>query len=248
MKRLRNVIVAVTVAAMAPALPAAAQEPTEAQMIAEFEVAIRELRDLMMRRGEQVEGWNVGGADPDADLRRMGTGSYYFLSRSASEDSVTILTDRPIGHYAPRDWQVADTYGGEGAPAPGGQVDFVPLSARYVFASRSRADRRGDVDCFGNIDEAILYEIPDAPETEGDDTVPAMFRMTILAMEDEVICMRSDGDRRRGWRSRSFTEDGYTLPEIDAGREDEVMSIVPAAPIDALIAWRGFPEAGPELY
>lgn len=248
MEFLRNVIFAAVLAVAAPALPAAAQEPGEAELIAGFEAAIAELRDLLIRRGERVEGWNVGGADPDAELRRAGPDRYYFLSRSASEDSVTIITDRPIGHYAPRDWRIADTYGGEAASVAGSQVDFVPLSARYVFASRSRADRRGDVDCFANLDQAILYEIPDAPESEEDETVPAMFRMTILAMEDQVVCVRSEGDRRRGWRSRSFTEDGHALPELDAGRENEVMSIVPAAPIDALIAWRGFPEAEPETY
>ncbi len=248
MKRLRKVLVAAALAGVPLSLPATAQEPTEAQMIAEFQATIAELRDILMQRGERVEGWDVGGGDPNAELRRMGATNYYFLTRSASADSVTILTDRPIGHYAPRDWRVVDTYGGEAAPGAGVQVDFVPLSARYVFAARNRVERRGGVDCFANVDQAILYERPDTPETEADETIPAMFRMTILALEDEVICMRSDGDRQRGWRSRNFTEDGHPLPEIDAGREDEVAWIVPAAPIGALIAWRGVPEAGPESY
>ena len=248
MNSFRNFLAAAALLAAPVAPPAAAQEPTEAQMIAEFEAAIAEMRDLLMRRGERVEGWDVGGADPDADLRAMGTDSYYFLTRSAAEDSVTILTDLPISHFAPRDWQVADIYGGDGASAAGGQVDFIPLSARYVFASRTRVERRGDADCFGDADQAILYEIPDAPETEGDDTIPAMFRMTILAMEGQVVCVRLEGDRRRGWRARSFTEDGHTLPELDAGRENDVLTIVPAAPVEALIAWRGYPEPGPTIY
>ena len=249
MNSFRNLLAAAALLAAPIALPAAAQEPTEAEIIAEFEAAIAEMRDLLMRRGERIEGWDVGGADPEADLRAMGTDSYYVLTRSAGEDSVTILTDLPLTHYAPRVWQVADTDGGEGAPAGGGQVDFIPLSARYVFATRARADRRGDVDCFDNVDQAILYEIPDAPEGEGDEMIPAMFRMTILALEDQVICVRNEGDRRRGWRSRSFTEDGYTVPELDAGRENDVLTIVPAAPVETLIAWRDLPAAvEPELY
>jgi hypothetical protein len=249
MSGLRNLLVAASLLFAPIGLPAAAQEMADAGYLADFQAAVAEMRALLLRRGERVEGWDVGGADPDADLRAMGADRYYFLSRSASDDSVTILTDRPISHYAPRGWRIADTYGGGAAPAGGGgQVDFMHLSARYVFASYSRAERRGDADCFADIDQAVLYEIPDAPEDEGDEMIPALFRMTILAMEGETICVRSDGDRRRGWRSRSFTPDGHALPEIDAGRENDVMTIVPAAPVDTLIAWRGYPEPGPAIY
>lgn len=245
----RNLLAAAALLAAPLVVPAAsAQEPSEAEWFADFQAAVDEMRTLLMRRGERVEGWDVGGADPDGDLRAMGTDSYYFLSRTASEDSVAILTDRPIAAFAPGDWQIADTYGGDPAAPGDRQVDFVPLSARYVFAARSRVERRGDAACFGNFDEAILYEIDDAPESEDDEMIPGLFRMTILAMEDQMVCVRTEGDRRRGYRSRAFTPDGYRLPEIDAGNEDEVTTIVPAAPVAALIAWRGRPEPGPTIY
>ncbi len=249
MSRLHTLLVAFAfLVAPVAAIPVAAQEASEAEMLAEFQAAVAEMRALLLQRGERVDGWDVGGADPDADLRAMGADDYYFLTRSVSDDSVSILTDRPIGEYVPREWRIADTYGREAALLPGGQVDFVHLSARYVFAARSRSERRGDAYCYGNLDQAILYEIPDAPESEDDELLPALFRMTILAIEDETICVRVEGDSRRGYRSRSFTEDGYTLPEMDVGRENDVSRIVPAAPIETLLAWRGQPEPGPAIY
>ncbi|MBX3560182.1 MAG: hypothetical protein KF780_00055 [Sphingomonas sp.] len=241
-------LAAALVIAPVVAMPVVAQEATEAELLAEFQAAIAEMRALMLRRGERVEGWDVGGVDPDADLRAMGADNYYFLTSSVADDSVSILTDRPIGEYVPRHWRIADTYGREAALLPGGQVDFVHLSARYVFAARSRVERRRDAACYSNLDQAILYEIPDSPEGEDDELLPALFRMTILATEDETICVRYEGDRRHGYRGRSFTQDGYTLPEIDAGRENDVSRIVRAAPIEALLVWRGRPEPGPAIY
>ena len=33
----------------------------------------------MLRPGERVEGWDRGGADPDAELRALGADRHYFL-------------------------------------------------------------------------------------------------------------------------------------------------------------------------
>lgn len=217
---------------------------TEVEELAQFQETVANMRAALLRPGERVEGWDRGGANPDADLRALGAERFYFLSRSDEEDSVTILTDRPIADFAPARWQIVDTYGAPSGAGGRGQVDFVPLSARYVFAARARGERRGDVDCYGDLDHALLYEIPDARPSPDDEIVPILFRVMILALEGETICTRSDGNRTQGYRSRTFLPDGRTLPEMDRGRETEVMTIVPAAPIDRLIAWRGPPPEG----
>lgn len=217
---------------------------SEAEELAQFQEAVANMRAAMLRPGERVEGWDQGGANPDADLRAMGAERFYFLSRSDEEDSVTIVTDRPIAEFAPARWQVVDTYGAGSQASGPVQVDFVPLSARYVFAARARGERRGDVDCYRDFDHALLYEIPGATPSADDEIIPILFRVMILALEGETICIRSDGNRTQGYRSRTFLPDGRTLPEMDRGRETEVMTIVPAAPIDRLIAWRGPPPEG----
>ena len=79
------------------------------------------MRAELLRPGERVEGWDQGGADPDAELRALGADRYYQLSRGVDGTGVTILTDRPIREFAP------------GRLAGGGQ-----LSATRTSGSTSR--------------------------------------------------------------------------------------------------------------
>jgi hypothetical protein len=102
-----------------------------------------------------------------------------------------------------------------------------------VFASRGQYQRRGEIDCTAGITNALLYEVPGAAASPDDEAIPIMFRMLILAMEGQEVCVRADGDAVRGYRSRTFLPDGRLLPELTG---ESVTTIVPSAPIDRLIA------------
>ena len=84
------------------AAPAAAQVPGEQDLqIADVETlqrAVDELRGEMFRRGPRVEGWDVGGVDPDAELRERGADRFYFLNRDSGGTSVG---PQPGNRYEP---------------------------------------------------------------------------------------------------------------------------------------------------
>ena len=201
--------------------------------LAEFRAALQQMREALLRTGERVENWDRGGADPDRVVRALGADRYYFLNRNADATGVTILTDRPIAALAPAGWRAADSYGALGEALQTPQIDFMPLSERYVMATRANTWKQNDAGCWRGLSHAILYEIPGAPSREDDDIVPMMFRMTILAMEGETICSRVDGDRENGYRTRFFLPDGRSLPNLST--PSDLLTIVPAAPIDQLI-------------
>jgi len=214
------------------AAPALAQVQDEAGLRA-FQAAVQQLRTFMLRTGETVEGWDRGGADPDGDLRRLGADRFYMLNRGSDGAGVTILTDRPLGDFAPAGWRIVDSYGSAGEALRSPQLDFQPLSARYVIGARSDISRVNDVGCARGFSHALLYELPGAPATEGDESIPTFFRMVILALEDQTICVRSDGTAETGYTARFFLPDGRSLPAFDD--PSERITIVPAAPIDRLI-------------
>jgi hypothetical protein len=221
--------------AVAPAAAAAQMDVERDVQIGDAETfrrAIAELRERMLRPGDAVANWNRGGANPDADLRRAGAADHYFLNRGDDGTSVGILSDRPIADFAPAGWRVVDSFGSAATSLQGAQLDFVPLTARYVIATRAQFRRRGDIDCTPGITNALLYEIPGAASREEDPGVPFMFRMLILAMEGQEICVRSDGNAASGYHSRTFLPDGRLLPELTG---EGLTTIVRAAPIDQLI-------------
>ena len=215
-----------------PAVSAPEQDEDQAAF-AEYRAAIDALRAVMLEPGERVTGWDRGGGDPDAELRSLGADRHYFLTRGETGVGVSILTDRPIADFAPRAWSVADSYGTAGEPLETPQVDFVPVSDRYVMATRSHSWRQNDVGCFRNLSHALLYEVPGAPSRADDEMVPMMFRLLILAMEDQTVCVRNDGDRANGWRSRFFLPDGRLLPALT--NAEGLTTIVPAAPVETLL-------------
>lgn len=237
---------AIAAAALLPGSAGLAMQPPQLESrpaLEQFRTMVTELRTTMLTPGERVANWDVGGANPDADLRARGADRYYLQTRGDDGDSVSILTDRPISELAPEDWEVVDSFGSSTTPLDNPQVDFTALSARYVIAIRSRFERRGDVDCSDGIVNALLYELPDAPEAGDDNVLPLMFRALILALEGQQLCVRADGDAASGYRSRVFLPDGRLLPELT---DDDVSHIVPAAPIDRLVHWRQAPpEAQP---
>ena len=222
--------------ALAASAPAAAQVSGEQDIqiadVAMLRQVVEELRATMLRPGERVPGWDRGGANPDADLRARGE-DWYFLNRGSDGTSVGIITQRALADFAPADWRIVDSYGTLDEALPSPQLDFVHLSERYVMGSRTQFERRGDVDCTSGFSGALLYEVPGAPERPEDETMQIMWRLLILALEGQEICVRTEGDAASGYRGRMFTPDGTELPELSD--PDGVTLIVPAAPIERLL-------------
>lgn len=222
--------------AAVPAAPAPAQISGEQDVqIADIEVlrqTVEQLRATMLRPGQRVTGWDRGGANPDAELRSMGEG-FFFLNRDSDGTSVGIITQRPLSDFAPADWRIVDSYGSLHETLPSPQLDFVHLSARYVMGTRTQFERRRDVDCTSGFSGALLYEVLDAPAGPDDETIPIMFRLLILALEGQEICVRTEGSAESGYRGRMFRPDGTELPELSD--PEGVTTIVPAAPIERLL-------------
>ena len=227
----RNAAAALLLIGAAPVAAAAQEEPELG--VEELQSIVEATRAEVFRPGDHVDGWDRGGANPDADLRALGAETHYFQSRSREGTSVTILTNRPITAFAPSRWRVVDNYGSAVADLPNGQIGFTALTPRYAMATQAQVRRINDADCFDGLAHALLFEVPGAPEREDDDLTPLAFRLMILAGENQTVCVRSEGDARRGYRMRAFRPDGRALPELTD--DNELGVIVPAAPVDQLI-------------
>ncbi|HEY5721350.1 MAG TPA: hypothetical protein VIT45_03420 [Allosphingosinicella sp.] len=197
----------------------------------------RKTNEELARRALHVPGWNVGGADPYADLKAMGADRYYFANRRDYGVSVTILTDRPLEDFTPKGWRLI---GRDGAPSVGpGEpwINFIHLlSARYVLASSGRSIRVGDVACSGAKGELRLFEIPGARLSSDEPKRKWMIAMfgsmrSMMEAEDDG-CTRYDGDRVRGYTSRNFLLDGRE-PSPSSNPTHKI--IVPACPIDKIL-------------
>lgn len=221
------------------ASPAAAQDVrSEWDMsVAELQAMVERLRAEMYQPGEQVPGWNRGGANPDADLRAAGAERHYFRLQRASGTGIIILSERPIADFAPAGWRVADTYGSAAATLDSPFVQFEALSPRYVVGLRAASYRRGDVDCVDTVANATLYERTDVPLGQEDAQIPLMFRLLLLAAEDRTVCTRYQGNAREGYRGLAFLPDGRILPGLN--RSEEQITIIPAGPIETLVVYSG---------
>jgi hypothetical protein len=227
-------LLAAPAAAQKPDNPPAAQgEPEEEQaLLAALQEAVAQMRQEMFAPGAAVPGWNEGGANPDADLRAAGADDHYYLLTSEDGTEVVMMTRRPIADFAPAGWRVVDTYGSASSSLDNPFVQFIPLSAHYVMGVRANGRRVGSVDCTDPIENAVLYEVPEAPETEDDETLPFYFRIALLASEGQSTCTRYDRDGE-GYRFRTFLPDGRSLPQLND--DGDRMTIVPAAPLGRLL-------------
>ena len=217
----------------APEVPSITQSEDEPSL-AEFQAIVAEMRAALFRPGERVEGWDHGGADLDAAIRRLGAERHYYVTGGSDlGTSVGILTDRPIRDFVPAGWRIVDSFGSEAGDLDNPEVGFEQISPRYVVATRGDSRRVNDVSCVDTVSHALLFEVPGAPPREDDDVVPMLFRLGLLAMEGQTICTRTDGDAERGYRFRYFLPDGRLLPELTDPQE--ITRIVPAAPIDTLL-------------
>lgn len=212
--------------------PEAAQAPDRA-----LEDALRAMREAMFPAGERVEGWDVGGADIEAHVRALGADRHYVLESDASDGSalVGIFTDRPIADLAPPAWRVVESFGSAEAKLENPTLAFGYLSARYVLAARSANRRLGSAYCSDRMGHAILYDVPGAPATAGDEDMLEFVAGLMLAVEGQTVCSRYDGDPDKGYSVRNFFPDGRLLLNPDRSVPAGRATIVPAAPIDSLI-------------
>lgn len=243
MRLLPTLIAAASLLALAP--PAAAVQPelfepeasmaelSEREVMAQLQRAVEALREELFRPGERVEGWDRDGSDPDAELLAAGAERNYYLISSDEGPSVMILTARRIADFVPASWRVVDSYGSPVDAVDRPYLQFSWISPRYVVATRSNSFRRGGADCTDRTSHAFLYEVPGGEMTEQDEAAPMLFRLGMLALEGQAVCTRYDGSRAAGWRMRAFRPDGTALPTLE--RENELLTIVPAAPLDRLL-------------
>jgi hypothetical protein len=212
----------------------AAEDPADgARMLEALRGAVAEMRRSMFAPGPAVAGWNVGGADPDSEVRAAGAETHWLhLTGGDDGPSVVMLTRRGIADLAPGEWRIADSYGTGAAALDNPFVQFGRLSPRYVLAARGNSRRVGTADCTDPISHAILYEVPGAPESPEDADMPLLFRIAILAGENQVVCTRYERDGA-AYRPRAFLPDGRSLPQLDD--EGERIRIVPAAPLETLL-------------
>ena len=207
----------------------AAPSPQEA-----FKSMIEQLRADVLRPGETIEGWNVGGADPEAALRAKGAERFYFLESEGEDRNVVILSDGRITDFAPPRWRVVDSYGSPVAYAEKPTIGFTGLDGRYFIGLRQDGFRENDIDCSRKTTHALLFEDPEASAGEVDaESAVGMFRLALLAMEGQTICARSEGDADKGWAVRYLLPDGRALPVMN--EPPTHLSIVPAAPVDTLV-------------
>lgn len=232
-----RLIAAALLLAGASAAPAQEQFGEWDMTVEQMQQAVQRLREEMFQPGERVSGWDRGGANPDADLRAAGADSHFMRSRGANGDGIIILTDRAIASFAPSAWRVADTYGSASTAVDNGFVQFEALSPRYVIGMRGGSERRRDTDCTDGIVNATLYERPDVPHSDADDSIRLIFRLVLLAAEGQTVCTRYEGNAREGYRGLAFLPDGRSLPRLND--DHDLNTIIPAGPIEQLVTFTG---------
>jgi len=236
MRQLLALIIAALLLLAAPVAAPAQTDPSNPEAgFADLQALVERMRSHYYTPGEHVPGWDQGGANPDADLRAAGADSHYFGVANSIGRSVAILTARPLTAFAPAAWRVIDTYGSSATRLDNPSISFEMLSHRYAVGLRANSRRRGDVDCNDPITNATLYEIPGAAAREGDDMVPVLFRVVLLAADGQIVCSRAEGNARTGYRTRAFTPEGQRLPQLDEG--GDLITIIPAGPIERLVAF-----------
>lgn len=235
MRNILGLFLAALLLAVPAAAPAQADHTNPEGGFADLQALVSQMRTNIYREGEHVPGWDRGGADPDRALRAAGADTHYFAVDGSSGRSVGILSDRPLTDFAPARWRVVDTYGSSADRLDNPSMLFEMLSNRYAIGIRAGGRRVRDADCMAPIANATLYEIEGGEADADDAMIPVLFRVLMLAQDGQTVCSRAEGDAQRGWRLRSFTEQGHRLPELD--QENQLITIIPAAPIERIVTF-----------
>lgn len=236
MRRILDLSLVLLLLGLPAAAPAQIDRTNPEGGFADLQAMVAQMRSSMYTPGEQVPGWDRGGADPDSALRARGADSHFFAYDDSSGRSIGILTRRPLTAFAPAGWRVIDTYGSSATRLDNPSLLFEMLSDRYAIGIRANGRRLRDADCADPIANATLYEIPGAPSRPDDASIPVLFRVLLLAQDGQTVCVRLEGDVQNGWRLRNFTRDGHRLPQLD--QTEQLITIVPAGPIERLVVFR----------
>lgn len=236
-KQLRGLAMAAALLALPCGLAAQESRGEWDMSVADLRQMVERIRAEMYSPGERIPNWDRGGANPEADLRAAGADRHFFLLHSATGDAVAILTDRPLTSLAPAAWRVADTYGSAAIRIDNPVVQFESLSPRYVIGIRAGSARRNDADCIDSLANATLYERPEMPAAAEDQDIPLLFRLVLLAAEDQTVCTRYRGNREHGYHGVAFLPDGRTLPRLN--ESEELITIIPAGPVETLVRYGG---------
>jgi hypothetical protein len=203
--------------------------------VPQLQQIVDNVREEVLRPGDRVPGWDRGGANPDAELRAAGADSHWYRIRGSDGDAVGILDGRSIASLAPQPWRVVDTYGSAATEVDNPLVQFQALSPRYVVALRAGSERRRDADCISEIANATLYERPNVPPSEADDSVRLFFRVMLLVVEGQTLCTRYQSDGEGGYLSLSFLPDGRALPTLN--EHPNHLTIIPAGSVEQLVTY-----------
>ncbi|HEX8624483.1 MAG TPA: hypothetical protein VF782_05320 [Allosphingosinicella sp.] len=216
------------------AVPAAPFEPADPRNDPAYRELVAKVRADMFRAGDRVAGWDRGGANPDAELRAVGSDRFYYqMDKEGGVHEVALLTDRPIARIAPDHWRAIASFGSPAAPAENAVVQFAPFGPHHILAMRAGSWRRRDVDCIKGIAHAVLFAKPSAPAQPPErPPLEFTFRVLLEAAAGQTVCSRYEGNRAAGWSVRHFLPDGRQVAEKQLSR----MRIVPAAPLDTLIS------------
>lgn len=240
MRRLKTLLLSAALIASTAAIKPTTEQPdptapeSEEPTLTQLRGVVATMREEFFRPGPPVSGWNVGGADPDAELIAAGADRHYFLLQAEGEPpSVVIISERGLADFAPPDWRLVDSYGSATDAVDRPFLQYSWLSPRYVMAVRANGFRRDNIDCSDRVAHARLYEVPGATMTEEDEAAPMMFRLILLASEGVTTCTRYEGSRAAGWSTRPLLPDGRSLPAFE--QPAERLSIVPAAPLSELM-------------
>lgn len=216
---------------------ASAAEQVDDELKAMVQEALDVAEAKLFRAGPKQPDWNKGGLDPKAAVidRPGGLANNYLVTIDKDGDvSVSIYTTRPIANFVPRNWKLVARIGDIDAAEPNGFLDFSNLEGPYYMVARGTEKRFGDAFCESPLRGANLYK---APDEDGVEIMPAevaklIFQGAIEMASKYTVCQKYERSAK-GYRVRSFLENGRTLPGMDES-EDRI-GIVPARPIAELL-------------
>ena len=124
--------------------PALAEQPAPPTI----DDLVKEVRAELFKPGPILPGWNVGGADPVAELDAAGSSKYVLLTEDADgERSLQIRTAARIDSLAPAGWRVVDSVGSPIAYAANPSIGVTRFGTGCVVGTRFSGERKDRMDC-----------------------------------------------------------------------------------------------------
>ena len=215
--------------------------PTQDQVLIEQQQALQAAMDAasaeLLMPGPKREGWNKGGVDLDKIVQSAPGGvvkNYLLGIDKDGERTVTIIRARDL-LMVPADWKSVLDFGEISDLATSDGLSITRMDGAYYVAGWEHVRRVGNAFCSTGKFGAKLYNGPAGREKSElpSEMIPALFNVTMQLLQKRTICWRFDRVGN-GYSTTYFLEDGRTLPALN--EYAEVTTIVPAGPIEALLA------------